>query len=1117
MKKRNRVVASMLTAAMAVSMVFSSSALSVLASDSSFAEMIETKYRAPEMQHRPYARWWLAEGSHTDETLKESIKELYDAGYGGIEFVTLTSEAEYLDDETYGWGSPEWIHDSKLIISECAKYGMSVSMTGGTYWATANLPNITPDMQEASQELGYKTQELLGTEGTNTSYSGALPLCDLPEDSTQRSLVSVVAAKVESWGTVSEESEESTEGAETAEETEAAEEAAKTVINTDSLTVVPDENITDNGDGTWNVDFTAEDDGDYILFAFYQYGTSESYAASHTGKNYTINYFDPVGANALISYWDENVLTEDVQEIIDQIDECSLYMDSLELATMGPDSTKQLWCTDMLEEFSSRRGYDLEKYLPLMIRETPDGIEGMGTNLTYVFDNTETDEIDVTDLRNDFFQTETELYQENCLDVLADWLHSKNMKLRAEPSYGKTFEVTQTVSSLDYLETESFEFAGEIDSYRNFSGAAHIFDKRLSSETGASIATNYLWNSGYYRQIMYAQYASGIQKTVTHGYSSEYGPEESVAWPGYEGMTTVIAERFNKRQPSYVDSVDVNTHLSRIQKVLEQGEPQVDIAMLRTDYYLNNLLTSVSSSGVYNNRLHQNEAYYWQDMELQNAGYTYEYFSPYLLTDEAVDMSDGMINSDGVAYKAVIVMQDELPLESAYALLEGAQNGLPIVFVNNVVEDVNNDHVMKVNTTAGSTTGSNDGNDEELAEVVAQIKECENVRTIDSTEDAYETLMELGVTPRVEYEEPNAKILTNMRKDEDATYLYVYNYMYEDTEDFVGNISIEGTYQPYELDTWSGSVTEVSNAVSADGRTTISVELAPGDVAVYVLDPSGEAAGELIETAAVTETTTETAATETAATEATTETAATEAATETTATEATTETAVTETAATETTTETTATEATTETAVTEATTETAETEAATEAAVENIVSDDGSLALNGWSLTVDSYTPGNKVERTETNEETGVTTTEVTYSTNHELLDAGVLDEMVPWKDIEALGEYVSGVGTYTTTFTLPEDWDSTDKKVMFEADSFNLGTAMIMVNDQKAVVNMDACEADLTDLVKAGENTISVRVTSSLCNVARSYDGISWITEETPAADYGMTGNAVITISNIE
>lgn len=93
----------------------------------------------------------------------------------------------------------------------------------------------------------------------------------------------------------------------------------------------------------------------------------------------------------------------------------------------------------------------------------------------------------MTYLRNDFFQTETELYQENCLDILHDWLNEKGMYLRAENSYGKTFEVSQTVSSVDYLETESFEFAADVDSYRNFTGAAHIYDKRLSSESGASI------------------------------------------------------------------------------------------------------------------------------------------------------------------------------------------------------------------------------------------------------------------------------------------------------------------------------------------------------------------------------------------------------------------------------------------------------------------------------------------------------------------------------------------------------------------------------------------------------------------------------------------------------
>lgn len=196
MKKR-QVLALLLASVMSMSLAFP---ISTFAADTEFAESMETKFAEPEMKNRPYARWWLAEGSHTDETLRESVKELYDEGFGGVEFVTLTSEAEFLDDATYGWGSPEWIHDTKVIIEECKKYGMSVSMTGGTYWATANLPNITPDQQEASQELGYVTVNLEKTEGTNTSYSGVLPQCTLPEATTKQTLVSVIAAKVEDWG-----------------------------------------------------------------------------------------------------------------------------------------------------------------------------------------------------------------------------------------------------------------------------------------------------------------------------------------------------------------------------------------------------------------------------------------------------------------------------------------------------------------------------------------------------------------------------------------------------------------------------------------------------------------------------------------------------------------------------------------------------------------------------------------------------------------------------------------------------------------------------------------------------------------------------------------------------
>ena len=36
------------------------------------------------MTHKLYARWWMAEGSHTDQTIIESVHELYDAGFGEL-------------------------------------------------------------------------------------------------------------------------------------------------------------------------------------------------------------------------------------------------------------------------------------------------------------------------------------------------------------------------------------------------------------------------------------------------------------------------------------------------------------------------------------------------------------------------------------------------------------------------------------------------------------------------------------------------------------------------------------------------------------------------------------------------------------------------------------------------------------------------------------------------------------------------------------------------------------------------------------------------------------------------------------------------------------------------
>ncbi|MBP3209205.1 MAG: hypothetical protein J6M64_04725 [Oscillospiraceae bacterium] len=114
-----------------------------------------------------------------------------------------------------------------------------------------------------------------------------------------------------------------------------------------------------------------------------------------------------------------------------------------------------------------------------------------------------------------------------------------------------------------------------------------------------------------------------------------------------------------------------------------------------------------------------------------------------------------------------------------------------------------------------------------------------------------------------------------------------------------------------------------------------------------------------------------------------------------------------------------------------------------EATVENKETEE--IVLTGWDLKVDSFPPGEIVTRTETTEETGVETTEVTYTTNHETLEAGVLEQLVSWKDIPDIGDTVSGIGTYSTVFSLPEERDGTEK-VFFTAESFQLGTAALWV-----------------------------------------------------------------------
>ena len=93
-----------------------------------FETALAASFGDPDMEFWPEARWWLAEGSHTDATIEEAVQQAYDSGLGALEFATLEAG---VDAQTYSWGSEEWINDSHRVIEAASALGMGASFTSG--------------------------------------------------------------------------------------------------------------------------------------------------------------------------------------------------------------------------------------------------------------------------------------------------------------------------------------------------------------------------------------------------------------------------------------------------------------------------------------------------------------------------------------------------------------------------------------------------------------------------------------------------------------------------------------------------------------------------------------------------------------------------------------------------------------------------------------------------------------------------------------------------------------------------------------------------------------------------------------------------------------------------
>jgi hypothetical protein len=976
---------------------------------------IQLKLAKPPIEFWPDVRWWLAEGFHTDETLKKDIQMLYDAGFGAAEFLAMDEHG--VDHSKYGWGSEEWVHDTHTIIREVTARKMGASVTSGANWSNANLITINPDDKAAAKELDFTVESLKAGQSRSGPLQRTKPF--MPNVHVQE-LVAVVAAQ------------------------RRGEKDGRVLLDKNSLQVLT--GLVSGESLEWQAPA-----GEWELFAFWLHGTGQT-ASPSVSVSYTVNYLDRYGVDALIEYWNKEVLTSELRERIKANGRVQMYMDSLELSTFGKGG--QFWGYHFIGEFQKRRGYDLVPYLPFVPKKG--GFMGGPGEYQYRFEPDPSDGdavVFVQKLRNDLYQTMSELYIECMLKPMQEWLHSVGMGLRAEISYGMPFEISLPGKYVDGIETESLEFASQIEPYRNLAGPAHLFGKLYSSETGATML-NYQMGLDFYTQIIYTQFAAGVARTVFHGYSSIAGSEAATYWPGHEGMWPLFSERFGCRQPAFQHYNDWTAMLARYQMILRQGKPRIDLGILRLDYNFNNLYMNPGSGGnektLYETGLMRaNKGIYWQDMGLQNAGYTFDYFAPQICEDVDICFRDGVIAPDGPGYKALIIYQEVMPLSSAKQILQWAKEGLPVVLVNGTTEQIR-PAVSKTHGKAACMTPFNGESDAELAKLIAELKALPNVKELDHQRDTNEALSALGVLPRAEFTAPNKQILSCLREDGGRQYLYVYNYLYTQKEAFNFEIALEGEGVPWRIDCWTAQIQELGSYTIRDKRTFITLSLMPGEAAVIALDATRQVPlhGTSAPSCAI---------------------------------------------------------------LKEGDTLMIR---ACESGTHRITLSDGReiaanvttpnpISLTQWDLEVEDWNEGDKKAIIE-DRGLGLVTKEVYFETKKTRIPVGKTG-LKPWKDIPSVGPAVSGLGYYTTAFTLPSEW-GTDTGALLRLGSTYGNSAAVYVNGNKAPpYDFNSKTVDITALLKPGENTLKVEVSSTLNNrlIVRNYHAIIGKIAEIMAANF--------------
>jgi alpha-L-rhamnosidase len=468
----------------------------------------------------------------------------------------------------------------------------------------------------------------------------------------------------------------------------------------------------------------------------------------------------------------------------------AIFCDSLEVYNAD-------WCSDFLEEFLKRRGYDLKPHLPALVNE-------MGPQTKA--------------LRRDWGLTLTELLNERFLSPLYVWSRQHHTLFRIQ-DYGVPAAALSSNAFADLPEGEGHLWK-TLTATRWASSASHIYGHNItSSET-------WTWlHSPTFRATpldMKAEadrhFLEGINQLIGHGWPYT---APGIEYPGWRFYAAAV---FDEKNPWWIVMPDVTRYLQRVSYMMRQGQPVNDVAI-----YLPNDDARASFTPGNVNLREVLERRMGRDLipRVLGSGFNFDFF------DDDVLSQTGRIDQAALAlgnnrYRIVILPGVEtIPLGTYRKLEEFVRNGGILIATRN-----------KPARQPGFTGKQSD--DDQVREISARLFDGTSARGHFLEDEATQLsgVLSGSLTPDVALSPAAGEIGFVHRKLSDGEVYFLAN-----TSNTAQNIKATFRVPGMNAESWdpmSGTVTSAKIENRSDKNVTMALALEPYGSRVIVFSKRAE-------------------------------------------------------------------------------------------------------------------------------------------------------------------------------------------------------------------------------------------------------------------------------------